>query len=80
MILEIEERLVEKIRNITNTDYEYKSLGIPYEEIKPMLEDLIYEIEKRDEELGHDINYDPESNWKGIDPFDEQKENEFQNE
>jgi len=45
----IDEKIIKKVEEITITDYEAKGNQVPAENIEPMIEDLLYEIEKLQE-------------------------------
>ncbi len=51
MYLEIREKLLKKVIEITITDYEAKGNMIPCESIIPMIEDLVMSVEHYKEEL-----------------------------
>ena len=42
----IDEKIIKKVEEITITNYEAKGNKVPAENIEPMIEDLLYEIEK----------------------------------
>lgn len=64
MYLKIDDDLKEKIETITGTDYDFKGNFLPSESIISIIEDLIYEIhrleeEKKDREQDIENNYEP---------------------
>lgn len=62
MYLEMREKLLKKVTEITNTDYEIKGNMIPCESIIPMIEDLVMYVEHYKEEL-EDIKNDLLNNY-----------------
>lgn len=62
MYLEIEEKLLKKVVEITTTDYEIKGNMLPCESIIPMIEDLVISVEHYKEEL-EDIKNDLLNNY-----------------
>ena len=62
MYLEIEEKLLKKVVEITATDYEIKGNMLPCESIIPMIEDLVMSVEHYKEEL-EDIKNDLLNNY-----------------
>ena len=62
MYLEIEEKLLKKVVEITTTDYESKGNMLPCESIIPMIEDLVMSVEHYEEEL-EDIKNDLLNNY-----------------
>lgn len=62
MYLEIEEKLLKKVVEITTTDYEIKGNMLPCESIIPMIEDLVMSVEHYKEEL-EDIKNDLLNNY-----------------
>ena len=62
MYLEIEEKLLKKVTEITTTDYENKGNMLPCESIIPMIEDLVMSVEHYKEEL-EDIKNDLLNNY-----------------
>ena len=62
MYLEIEEKLLKKVTEITITDYEIKGNMLPCESIIPMIEDLVMSVEHYKEEL-EDIKNDLLNNY-----------------
>ena len=51
MYLELDDKLKNKIENITNVDYEFKGNFLPSEKIISIFEDLICEIESLNEKF-----------------------------
>lgn len=62
MYLEIEEKLLKKVTEITITDYANKGNMLPCESIIPMIEDLVMSVEHYKEEL-EDIKNDLLNNY-----------------
>lgn len=62
MYLEIEEKLLKKVTEITITDYGIKGNMLPCESIIPMIEDLVMFVEHYKEEL-EDIKNDLLNNY-----------------
>jgi hypothetical protein len=48
-LVTIDEKLVKAVEEITMTDYGCYKNQVPAENIEPMIEDLLYEIEKLEE-------------------------------
>ena len=65
MYLELDDKLKNKIENITNIDYEFKGNFMPNEKIISIFEDLICEIESLNEKF-EDFKKDVEYNYKRI--------------
>ena len=65
MYLELDDKLKNKIENITNVDYEFKGNFLPSEKIISIFEDLICEIESLNEKF-EDFKKDVEYNYKRI--------------
>lgn len=65
MYLKFDEDLYNKIVAITTTDYEKYGEFVPSENIMPMIEDLIYEIEHLKEEQ-EDFERNVEDNYRQI--------------
>lgn len=65
MYLELDDKLKNKIENITNIDYEFKGNFLPNEKIISIFEDLICEIESLNEKF-EDFKKDVEYNYKRI--------------
>ena len=72
MYLKIDKETLQKIQDITGTDY--KALGefLPSDSINDIIEDLMLEIDRLNEEL-EDTKQDMEENYKRI-PVNEQYE------
>ena len=77
MFLEIENELKNKIKNITNTDYEYRGDFLSTNSIIPMLKDLVYEIQRleekietREEEISNNYKQITPNEMYGIDDRD----------
>lgn len=67
MYLELDKKTIDKIEEMTCTDYERKGDYIPSENIENMIKDLLYEIDilsEKIEDMENDIrdNYRPISN------------------
>ena len=67
MYIQLNEDLYKKIQSITMVDYEAKGDFIPSESIEPMLEDLIYEIDRLQEKY-EDLEQDLQDNYRAITP------------
>lgn len=65
MYLELDDKLKNKIENITNIDYDFKGNFLPSEKIISIFEDLICEIESLNEKF-EDFKKDVEYNYKRI--------------
>ena len=65
MYLKFDEDLYKTITNLTMTDYELYGEFLPYDSIVPMIEDLLGEIHKLQEEY-EDLQNDLESNYKPL--------------
>ncbi len=65
MYIKLDEELYEKIKKITMTDYDAEGNFIPTESIDPMLNDLLYEIDRLEEKY-KDFEEEVEENYKPI--------------
>lgn len=67
MYLKIDEELYKKISDITNTDYEIEGEYLPVDadSIISIFEDLLAEIERKEDEL-EELKRDMEDNYKPI--------------
>ena len=72
MYLKIDEETLQKIQDITGTDYEALGELLPSDSINDIIEDLMLEIDRLNEEL-EDVKQDMEENYKRI-PVNEQYE------
>lgn len=70
MYLKIDESLYEKIKTKTITDYEYKFGCVSADSIIPIIEDLLCEIERLEEQK-EEIENDLKENYRSI-PVSEQ--------
>lgn len=57
--------LAEKVRKVTITDYELKGEFIPVESLYSMIEDLLMEVERLQEELDYE-KQDKEDNYRPL--------------
>jgi len=67
--VEIDERLLKGIKDLTITNYEEKGNFVPIESIEPMLEDLMCEIDRLKEKLEDEVEqreeyYKPKSKYE----------------
>lgn len=65
MYLELKQDLIDKIEEITCTDYERKGDYIPAENIENMIKDLLCEIDRLNEKI-EDIENDIRDNYRPI--------------
>lgn len=65
MYLELKQDLIDKIEEITCTDYERKGDYIPAENIENMIKDLLYEIDRLNEKI-EDMENDIRDNYRPI--------------
>lgn len=75
MYLRIDWELYEKICKATSTDYNAVGEFLPGDNIISMLEDLLYEIELKNEQL-EDIKKDLQENYKPISPAEQYEVND----
>lgn len=57
MKVEVEKKILDKIEEITMTDYETEGNKVPADNIESMLDDLLREIEKLEERIEDLNNY-----------------------
>lgn len=69
-LTEDERASINKVMEITLTNYDAYNLFIPVESLMVALEDLLYEYHKKEEEL-EDLKKDVEDNYRPI-PYSEQ--------
>lgn len=67
MYLKIDEKLLKKVEKITMTDYETQGELLPTSSVEPIIEDLLLEISRIEEQID-DMKQDLESNYKMITP------------
>lgn len=65
MYLELDKKIIDKIEEITCTDYERKGDYIPVENIENMIKDLLYEIDRLNEKI-EDMENDIRDNYRLI--------------
>lgn len=65
MYLELKQDLIDKIEEITFTDYERKGDYIPAENIENMIKDLLCEIDRLNEKI-EDMENDIRDNYRPI--------------
>lgn len=65
MYLELKQDLIDKIEEITCTDYERKGNYIPAENIENIIKDLLYEIDRLNEKI-EDMENDIRDNYRPI--------------
>ena len=65
MYLELKQDLIDKIEEITCTDYERKGDYIPDENIENMIKDLLCEIDRLNEKI-EDMENDIRDNYRPI--------------
>lgn len=65
MYLELDKKIIDKIEEITCTDYERKGYYIPAENIENMIKDLLYEIDRLNEKI-KDMENDIRDNYRPI--------------
>ena len=65
MYLKIDEEVMKKLQDITNTDYEAEGILLPVENINNIIEDLMYEIDYLQEKI-NDMEQDLEDNYRPI--------------
>ena len=65
MYLELKQDLIDKIEEITCTDYERKGDYITAENIENMIKDLLYEIDRLNEKI-EDMENDIRDNYRPI--------------
>lgn len=65
MYLELKQDLIDKIEEITCTDYERKGDYIPAENIENMIKDLLCEIDRLSEKI-EDMENDIRDNYRPI--------------
>lgn len=65
MYLEIDEDLKNKIEEITTTDYDFKGNYIPSENVIPLIDDLLLELDRVNEKLT-DLENDLENNYRPL--------------
>lgn len=65
MYLDLKQDLIDKIEEITCTDYERKEDYIPAENIENMIKDLLYEIDRLNEKI-EDMENDIRDNYRPI--------------
>lgn len=65
MYLELKQDLIDKIEEITCTDYERKGDYIPAENIESMIKDLLCEIDRLNEKI-EDMENDIRDNYRPI--------------
>ena len=53
--VEIDERLLNEISDLTSTNYQNKGCYLPAESVEPMLEDLLHEIDYYKEQLEDEV-------------------------
>ena len=63
--VDIDEDILKKVQEATVTDYEAVGGKVTVESLKGMVEDLIIELENKDDEI-RDIIEDRESNYKPL--------------
>lgn len=62
MYLQIDEELKEKILKATDVNYEWLGDFLPIESFIPLIKDLLYEVDKRDEAIENfKENYKPKT-------------------
>lgn len=57
MKVEVDKKLLDKIKEITITDYEIEGNKVPVENVEAILDDLLLEIEKLEERVKDLDNY-----------------------
>lgn len=62
---ENEYQRIQKVSNLTNTDYELNGSFIPVENLMSVIEDLVYELNNLEEKY-KDLEEDLETNYKPI--------------
>lgn len=67
---EYEQKLIKKVQERTITDYEVKGEFVPVDSFISMLEDLLAEVDRLEEEK-EDIERDKEDNYRRV-PIEEQ--------
>ena len=65
MYIKIDSNLYEKIKDITMTDYEIEGEYLPVDSVIPMLQDLLYEIENKEEKI-EDLKKDMVDNYRPL--------------
>lgn len=79
MKYEISDTLYKQIEDLTGVDYNRIGKDIPVENIESIIEDLIYEIHNRDEQI-EEIKEDIKDNYRQLTPSQLTGVSEFGNE
>lgn len=79
MKYEISDTLYKQIEDLTGVDYNRIGKDIPVENIESIIEDLIYEIHNRDEQI-EEIKEDIKDNYRKLTPSQLTGVSEFGNE